>query len=814
MLRWDQTEFLLKGVYLGLLVMIAYLGVTWPELGGIGLATLSGLVLFLGVAAWRKQREGYRVRGHLLGFSLFLLLENPGTVYAGLLTGLTVGVWLTFRGRESVGYDALVPIAGGAVLGLMLYGLRHVEDRRTRFGLGLALAALLAGGAAAFLYYRPDVLSADQQKMIAVLLLLGIPGYYLLTFASLVEESEADIAALCGALGASIWLLGQESGPAFGGIALAVPAAVYFLYTWRILPGLRVLKHALRGISYRQVGNVPLALVSLRRALQLDPQYGLAREQLWEIHRELDADKLREQPDVLCLIDFDMCLDRVGWLLLQDRPGPERIAEAQRLLTLIHSQRPEMEPACSYWSAVARTHLRHYEAAAHDLDSILHLPQSDSPYRRQVHFPAWQLALLLHPELQRRVGTPLMQLPGERMDAIAAVERRLARQPQDESARDLQRLLYSELTEAEYAAAPAPTADTFNYEYVQQLGLALLAEAPRWRRGAEYLRIAAHGLPAQAPKIYMQIAQACEKVGERAAMWANYRHAMQLGRAHGAANVPAEQQKELFTVVKEVGDAAAAEDQIDTALEAYKFYVQYEGANKVEAYRMLAELFERRKDAWMALHCTEHALSYGGEDRDLLERKDRYYYSVTPDELKARLEDVRKWFDVNYCLTKARFLVEKSNADPELLDWALHLADLAQVVQPGSIAARYLRARVRRMRGDSAEAITLLENIRLNRPEKFANEEEKNAWYFAHRLLGDLYLDEKPDQAVLCYQEFRQSDHGGADSLYRLGRAYENLGDFARAARCYEGVTGYEQHPLYYEARDALERVRQRPVSQ
>ena len=83
-----------------------------------------------------------------------------------------------------------------------------------------------------------------------------------------------------------------------------------------------------------------------------------------------------------------------------------------------------------------------------------------------------------------------------------------------------------------------------------------------------------------------------------------------------------------------------------------------------------------------------------------------------------------------------------------------------------------------------------------------------SGWYAAHRLLGDLYLDDKPDQAVLCYQEFRKSEGAGADSMYKLGRAYENLGDYANAARCYEVVTGYEQHPLYYEARDALDRVR------
>ena len=72
----------------------------------------------------------------------------------------------------------------------------------------------------------------------------------------------------------------------------------------------------------------------------------------------------------------------------------------------------------------------------------------------------------------------------------------------------------------------------------------------------------------------------------------------------------------------------------------------------------------------------------------------------------------------------------------------------------------------------------------------------------------DFYIDSKPDQAILCFQEFnRHSSMSGADTFYKMGKAYENLGDMPRAAKCYEQVTGYEQHPLYYEARDALLRV-------
>ena len=90
---------------------------------------------------------------------------------------------------------------------------------------------------------------------------------------------------------------------------------------------------------------------------------------------------------------------------------------------------------------------------------------------------------------------------------------------------------------------------------------------------------------------------------------------------------------------------------------------------------------------------------------------------------------------------------------------------------------------------------------------------EELSWFIAHRLLGDIYLDDKPDQAVQCFQEFRKSDKSGADTIYKMGRALESLGDFKRAAKCFEQVVAFEKHPLYYEAREALERVKRNPAT-
>ncbi len=168
MLRWEQTEFLLKGIYLGLLVLVAWQIPTWDEVGLIALYTLGGLAVCLGIAAWRKFREGYRVHGRLLGFLLFLVLENPGLVYAGLIAGLAVGTAMTFREprQPPLGWDSLIPLAGGAVLGVVFYAMRYVRDRKVRLWLGLAMVVVLAGGLVGGYYLRPALFDTIPLNMV------------------------------------------------------------------------------------------------------------------------------------------------------------------------------------------------------------------------------------------------------------------------------------------------------------------------------------------------------------------------------------------------------------------------------------------------------------------------------------------------------------------------------------------------------------------------------------------------------------------------------------------------------------------------
>lgn len=805
-MRWDQTEFLLKGLYLGLLLLVGLQNPTGEDLIRIALCTLVGLILALAAAAFHKIREGYRVRGRLAGFILFLLLENPGNVYLGVIGGFMIGAYPLLR-QQPHEWTFWGPLLGGVVLGLVFYIIRNIADRKLRNWLGFALAVLLIGGPVAYFWFFP--LPLDQLYLLGILVLMGLPGFYLLTFASLVEESEVEIAAICGALGLGLWILSRFYMPNLVALPIVLPLVLYYLYSRRILPGLRVFKHTLRGLTYKEMGQYRLALASLNRALQLNPQYRLARQQLWDLHRHLTLDHLKEDPSIVPMVNYSFCLERVSQLLLQPKPEPKHLEEALKLLEFVATQRPELEPACQYWRAVAYCHLKNFDEAAQNLESLL-AQQADSPARRSVLFQGWYLALTLHPEMKRRVGEPLLKYADRRFDAIVAVEREIARQgPQEQEALDLRPVLYSQLSETDYhvVVPPGQVLEDFNYLHVRELGLALLDHPGEWRRGCEFLRIAAQGLPNQAPILYIQMGKVHEKFGDLPGMWASYQKAMQLGRAIGAQNLAPEDRKQLFTTVKTIGERALAENQIDTALDAYKYLSQSEYAG-VETWRALAELLERKGDVWTALHCTEHGLSYNDADADLLARKDRYYFSLSPADVKARWEQIYRWFDTDYCMTKVKKVLEKYDGNLDLLDWASHLANLALIAKPKDLTPRVLKARLHRLKGETNEAIALLEEIRQNRPEKFGGEQEEDSWYVAHRLLGDYYIDTKPDQAIACLQEFRKSSRAGADTAYKLGRAYENMGDLARAARCYDEVLMFPDHPLYYEARDGLDRVK------
>lgn len=806
-LRWLLPEYVLKGVFLGLLIFVALEEVRWIQSAQVAVCTIGGLTISLAIAAGQKLREGYQVRGWIAAFVLFLLLESPGLVYAGTSLGLAIGAF-SIRKADSENLF-LAAFGGGAALGVMLWLIRLVNNRWARMGLSLGMAACLIA-AAWYGLHESSALLQDQaeRNQFGMFLLAGIPFFYLLTFAGSAEESEAEIGAMALVLGLSIVMLAwQDHSYQVSGLLLTL--ILYFWYTLRVQPSIRVFKYVVRGASYANIGQYRPALLAFHRALQLDPRNSLARESMARMHRALNIDEVKQDPQTLALLDFDFCLERVRSLLMEPGPTVAKLEEAHHLLDLFMSQRPALRPTVDYWRAVAHIHARQFEQAAAELERILSGKDysADEPKRWAVLFDVWQLALTLHPEMNRRVGIPQLAIPGRRMEAIAAVEHRLAEMPDDPAGWELKRVLYSDLTEADYQSAAAPAASEFNYEYVQQLGLALINDPARWQRGEEYLRIAAHGLSSQAPSIFLQIALAHQKAQDAAGVWDNYELAKQAGRAVGPQNLTDESRKTYFDIVKLLGEDARARDELEAAIENYQLFAESDRSG-LETLRILAELYEKHGDVFPALFTVEKALLYNAKDADLLEKKDRYYYSVMPVDLRARKETI-KGFDVGYCVKKARYILDMKDADLDMLDWAQHLIELVRVMQPESLTGKILLARALRRRGEIDQSRAILEELYTHKPDKFASGEDEDSWYLTCRLLGEAYLNElgRPELAIPCFTEFRKSSKSGADTLYKLAQAYEQTGDVVRAKKCYEHVTSYGSHPLAPEAREALYRL-------
>jgi hypothetical protein len=817
-MRWLQTDYLVKGVFLGLLVYAALVAPSWQAAGFVGLCLLIGLTAGVALAAVLRFGAGERPRGRPGAFLLLVILESPVPVTAGLLLGLLAGV-LEMPGVATDNTLLAYTAGGGAVLGLVLGALREIPQRLYRLLVAGVVVGLLGYLAVTWLNEHPGTLDEERRATVGLLLLASLPFFYLLTFVSGAEESEAEIALLCAAMGLGIWLLQfPPRMPAI--VGMLIPLVVYVLYSMFVLPGFRVFKHTLRGIGYVRTGRVRPALVALRRAVELDPGNALARGWLWRAHRGVNLDQAVNDPQTLALLDYDLCLNRAANLLVGERPPTEAERdEAGRLLALVDSQRPHQRAQVAYYRAVLAAHAGRLDEAGEQLARLLDPAAwpADDPGRRDILLPAWQLALTLHPGLSERVGRTEVAKPGRRLEAIAAVERKLAADPEDAAAHTLKRVLYSELTETEYSAAPdggeplAGARADFDHVLALQLGQELIGQPERWRRGAEYLRVAARGLPAQRPGVFRQLAEAAARAGDAEAARDYRRQAKAAGLAATPANLPDDQKQAFYESVRQLAEEAAARSDLQAAIDDYRLYSDYDRGPKLETLRTLADLYERTGQALPALWVTEQARLYSKNDPDLLSRRERYYYSVTPEQLRAASDAVRAGLDADYCIATAKKVLDNPHTDLDALDWAAHLVEVARVLKPGSLAAQVLAARALMQRGEDGQALQILEDVREARPGTFSSGEESDAWYTACRELGDLYMSDKydrPDLAVGCYVDFRTSPRSGAKTLYKLGQAYEKTGERAKAKQCYEQVLAFENNPLAYDAREALQRLR------
>jgi len=806
---WKITiaEHVVRALCAALIVSVALLSLSGGEVAPLSFVKYWGTVcagLAAGFIAAHRRERTHTVGRPLwhIGYALFLLLEHSVPFYCGVLAGLiTATILWTVETGASWSILGLV-CAAGATIGIVLGLLAQVGHRVLRSSfIGLALAGLIAAGTWLVHSHYPDAAPANR-LLAGTHLLVGTPLILLLAFAGVAPESEAEISLVLALVGIALGLLLPGTLQALG---LIVPLGLYLMYTSRLMTPIQAFKYVMRGSTWQTQGRFRDAILAYRRALELRPGDRLARTGLWRLHRDLDLQWLASHPEIRTVLDAELCLQRAQELLLSPGPSPETLQEADKLLSLALELRPQLQPVVCYWRAVAYLHAGHYDAATEELLHILtgEYPPAD-PYRRHIIARAWRLALLDHPELARRLGPDWLAREHLMFRALRDVQEVYSGDPADTATEELREYLYGHLTESMLAEADAASQAyaCVDFDYCARKGQELLAQAPA--RGAELLRIAARGQPTRAPWYYWLISQADVPPG-REFYW---EQALRAGQRTGLDRLEGPAQEAYFQAARLLAESAYARGDVSTAIWGLTVFSASPHAG-VDTWRLLAELHERQGNIVAALVANERALIFDPGNALFRERKDRYYYSLTPEALVQAMHttNLREVFDVAYCWQKAASLLQVKNAGPEQLDWAEHLATLAIVADPENITALVAAAQVQLRKSNFAQAQELLERVWQNRPQSFQDAQQEQAWYYTVRTLGDLYLQQgRLDLAVACLNEYRKSPRSGADTLYKLGQAYEQLGDRARAARCYQHVTVYD-HPLAWEAEAALRRL-------
>ena len=812
-MRAHVLEYFLKGIFLGLAIYGSLQAgrletptyLTFLTLNGVAWAGL--FVAFIaGVISQRAQlKVGLK---NPAAFILFLILENSSKIFDGILLGTAIGVFVAVPSDSKL----LISCVGlGGTLGLSFFSIRKVKVPNIRLGIIFAVAAGLCAAIAYFLGVTPwneNPLILPHPQLFSLQLIAFLPLFYILTFCGIAEESEVEIGAFSSLLGIALGILTMEHVP-LRTLGFLAPIVLFFVYTMRILPALRILKHVFRGMSFAKLGQQKNALMAFKRALQLDPQNNLARNNYWKLHADLDPIKLETDPETMALVDCDLCLDRVESLLVSGKPSDDKVAEALRLLSLVEKLKPSLNDGTRYWRAVLALHDKNFVGAAAILiKNLNNYHVSEEQLAGKYLYPSWSLALAGHPEMKSRVGFPLLTDAAIKMNAIAAVERHIAQEKDDQAAWGIKRFLYTDMTSKIFFQNPPRSIADFDFMFVKDLGLALLEQQKELTRGAEYLDIAVAGLPQHAPFLMVQVGKAFAQQGQEAEAESYFEKAVAMGRKSGHKNLQDQDRLAYFSALKFLADSYLHRKDTDKAIEYYHLFAQFERSG-VETLRTLATLHEEKGEALAALRAVEQALIYQPDEKDLIARKDRYLYSITVEELTANKELLAKGFDVDYCMKRAKGILESKLDGPDWIDVARHLSNLAMVFAPESIQARTLYAKALLRHGDRTEAKEILEQVRDPKPGSFSSSDDEDSWYGSCQVLGDIYMElDEFEKAVACFQDFKKSPKSGARTWLKLGIALEKLNDTKKAIACYEQATAYEGNPFAREAQEALYRLK------
>lgn len=805
--RQRFQEHLGKGAYLGL---AAERGLWAEDFGTVLifaaasiLPALVGVVLRL--VCSREHRRSLR-RAFIPRLILGLIDQNH-FVYAAVLLGASTAS-LTMTSRPAI---VLTFATSGAAFGGAVYLLHRIRRRAVRRW--LSIAGIASGvGVIVGLSSAGFLPSLSSPSATGLSLVLSAGAFYVLAFVGQSEESEFDIAIVC--LGLSLALASIELPRTVRSMALLLPLAVFVVYCERIRKHLVVFKHVIRGMEHERCGRLPMALASYRMALQRDAKSELAASGVWRVHQGIDLARLDADSPLMEMIDPAMCLERARSLIPKANE-PRVRAEALKLLDIAQCR----NPAIRFQAEQARLDVALAAGDVDDARAMAVRMARDTPPELAILADEEVAALLgIWSRLMQSpaligAGSPLIEEGGMLLAFLATLEERRRREPEDATVAEFRPFLYRKLRLADVDRAIASDHRHVAHvdpRYVRQVARESAGEPGATSRAIELLQVAERLSPSDRLGIWAEIGRLCADADPAAAKaWFDRVFDDASGRER--SSLSESDQEALYEAARLLAQEAQRRGDADRAIECWEVYSQSPKSG-VPTRRLLADLYEERGDLIGTLRHVQAALAFALPEKELRfwrGWRERLYAELSPETVQGRAKEAASVVDVAYCLRTATRLYEKKAAADEIL----HYVDLVSSVTTDRLLdVNFLLGRLYLREGRIEDAAACFEAVCGRRPERFRDADQEKAWFRACRTLGELLVERlnRPREAIGYLSVFKDHIDSGADTLFLLAKAHEQVGQTAHARKWYDMVLVYPSHPRACAAREALARLGQK----
>lgn len=798
-----------KGLFVALAAVFVLRARDYRDVQFLCLSWACALVANGLVAAWRGRSKLARGRRRWLALGVLAFLDQPAVLQSCLLAGLVAAILV----GPGTGIWLLLSIPVGLVLGAGLQLVKRVPSSRNKT-LALAILAgisLAIPWVALWLGWPGPLGPAD---VTATALFLAAGAFFLFILSGMGAETEFEIAIAFAGL--SLALINLDLPLMLRGTAVLLPLALYIVYSERIRRRIVAFKHLMRGLGHEHEGQLRDALWSYQQALAIQPGDPMATAGAWRVHRRVDLASLRPDDELFTLIDPLVCLARVRELLARPTLDPDVLTDVCKLLDIVTARRPDLDRTVGLERLNALLRVpRTFDSpdpialvgALIDIDPAA--VASLSSHEAEALYQIWALALK-HPILVGGGSLGLLQAPERLFGFLAAVVRHLSAAPGDSEAAAFRALVTDKLDFSLYARfaaqRPADPMEWFDHSFCWEAARVAASEG-RTERAIDLLRIAEVGLPRHRLLLWHSLARLhADSASPAATVW--FERVKGLALESGLARLTDSESDAFFDAVQRLAQTAIAANDLAAAIDNFELYSRSPRSG-LETLETLLALHERAGDPLGAIKPVESALVHGLDERgrrNWLEQKSRLYRAVSAAALQSRLAQVEGYFDFSYCYRRAVRAFEAKDPDEEVT----HFLDLAALGGKARLlAVNTLLGRTHLRSGRFADAALCFEAVKNQRPERFADKDQEEAYFLSCRLLGDLYLDAlaDPRAAIDCFEIYKEFGKSGADTLYKLALAYELSGQLAHAKKWYDMVLVYPDHPRAAPARAALARI-------